>query len=181
MNVRATLRARVEEPGESRGESTPAVVPTVRIGTPEDVHPMMAIALAACEENGFVEPNPVKLLEHIWAALNQESGIVGIIGNPGEQIEAAVLLRIGSPWYSDTRTIEEKAIFVHPDFRLARGGRAKILCEFSKHLADELDLPLSIGVLSNSRTASKVKMYARVMGEPAGAYWLYNAKTGDVS
>ena len=33
----------------------------VRIGGPEDVHPMMELALQACEENGFVDPNPHKM------------------------------------------------------------------------------------------------------------------------
>jgi len=43
-----------------------------------------------------------------------------------------VLLRIGTMWYSDERVLEEKAIFIHPDFRSAKGGRARQLCEFSK-------------------------------------------------
>jgi hypothetical protein len=30
----------------------------VRIGTPADIHPMMDLALKACDENGFVDPNP---------------------------------------------------------------------------------------------------------------------------
>lgn len=171
---RTTLRARVQEPVVEAPE--PAL--TVRVGTPDDVDAMMAIALAACEENGFVDPNPIKLLENIWAALNRDHGIVGIIGNPGEQIEAAVLLRIGSPWYSDVQTIEEKAIFVHPDYRTGNVGRARLLCEFSMMLADSLGLTLSIGVLSSERTAAKVRMYGRMLGPSQGAYWIYNGKTG---
>jgi hypothetical protein len=154
----------------------------VRIGTPDDVHPMMSIARLATAENGFAEPDDLLLLREIWAALNLEDGIVGIIGDPGKQIEATVLLRIGTPWYSSrTRCLEEKAIFVHPQFRRAKGGRAARLCEFSKRTADTLGLPLTIGVLSNQRTSAKVKMYTRIMGEPSGAYWLYGVKTGAFS
>lgn len=150
----------------------------VRQGTPDDIHSMMDLALQACGENGFLNPEPLKLLNDIWAALNLDKGIVGIIGEPGEQIEGAVLLRIGPNWYSNDLLVEEKAIFVHPDFRAAKGGRARRLCEFSKEVADKLDLPLVIGVLSNTRTAAKVRLYERIFGEPAGVFFLYNARTG---
>ena len=150
----------------------------IRAGTPDDVHPMMEIALMACSENGFTRPNPEKLLADIWPALNLDRGIVGIIGAPGETIEAAILLRIGSIWYGDDPLLEERAIFVHPQYRNAKGGRAARLCEFSKHVSDSLGIPLTIGVLSNERTEAKVRMYSRIMGKPAGAYWIYGASTG---
>lgn len=154
-------------------------VPHVRIGTPDDVHPMMDIAMLASGENGFMNPNPQKMLQDIWAALNLDHGIVGIIGKPGEQIEGAVLLRIGPSWYSDDLMVDEKAVFVHPQYRAAKGGRAKRLVEFSKSVADNLGIPLAMGVLSNSRTAAKIRLYSRMFGEPAGVYFLYNARTGD--
>ena len=150
----------------------------VRVGTPEDVDGVMELALSACEENGFVEPNPMKLLQDIWAALNREHGICGVIGPVGGKLEGVILLRIGNIWYSDREILEERAVFIHPDFRSAKGGRARKLCDFGKKVADELNLPLTIGVLSNQRTEGKVRMYGRIFGEPAGAYFLYNAQTG---
>ena len=153
----------------------------VRVGTPEDVHGVMEVALMACAENSFADANPQKLLQEIWAALNLDHGICGLIGVPGEKVEGVVLLRIGTPWYSDTEIIEEKAIFVHPQYRSAKGGRAARLCEFSKSVSDKLDIPLTIGVLSSARTVAKIRMYTRIMGEPSGAYWLYGVKTGDFS
>lgn len=150
----------------------------VRIGTPDDVHPCMDLALMAVNENSYAKANPVKLLGDIWAALNLDHGIVGLIGEPGQQLEGIVLLRVGSNWYSDEEILEERAIFIHPDFRAAKGGRAARLCEFSKQTSDVLGLPLTIGVLSSERTAAKIRMYTRIMGEPSGAYWLYNTRTG---
>jgi len=150
----------------------------VRIGTPEDIHPMMELALQACDENGFVDPNPQKLLSEIWPALNQDDGLVGIIQDEGGKLEGAILLRIGTMWYSDALVLEEKAIFVNPNFRGAKGGRARRLCEFSKKAADTLGLPLIIGVLSNHRTEAKVRLYERQFGKPSGAFFLYNAQTG---
>lgn len=152
---------------------------TVRIGDPSDVDNMMELAMQACEENGFVNPNPVKLLQEIYPALVQDRGLVGIIGKPGEKIEGAVLLRVSKMWYSDADILEEKAVFIHPEYRSAKGGRARRLVEFSKEVSDYLKIPLIIGVLSNHRTEAKVRLYERQFGKASGAFFLYNAQTGD--
>lgn len=154
---------------------------TVRTGSLADLDEMMELALMATEENAFSTVNPQKLLHEIYPALIQHFGIVGIVGEPGGIIEGAVLLRIGSVWYSDEHVLEEKAIFVHPDYRSAKGGRAARLCEFSKQTAEALGIPLTIGVLSSERTAAKIRMYRRLLGEPSGAYWLYGASTGSAA
>lgn len=153
--------------------------PIIRIATPDDMDEIMALAIMACEENGFLDPNPVKFAIEMWPALNRDNGICALVGAPGKPIEGFVVLRIGTMWYSDAQVVEEKVIFVHPDFRSAKGGRAARLCDFSKKVADTLGIPLLIGVLSNKRTLSKVKMYSRQFGEPAGAFFLYGAKTTD--
>ena len=150
----------------------------IRIGTPDDVHEVMSLAIMVSEENGFLNPDPERILGEVWAALNRDHGIIGIIGEPGAPIEGGVLLRMGHMWYSNSWVLEERVIFTHPDFRAAKGGRAKKLCEFSKSTADALGLPLLIGVLSNDRTVAKVKMYERVFGKPAGAFFLHGATTG---
>lgn len=150
----------------------------IRLGTPDDEAAMLDLALRAWEENGIKDVNPEKMLAMIRPALYLWEGLVGIIGKPGEKIEGAVLLRVSRMWYSDSLMLEEKAIFVDPEFRSAKGGRARKLCEFSKRVADELNLPLIIGVLSNHRTTAKVKLYERSFGPPAGAFFLYNVQTG---
>lgn len=151
----------------------------VRVGTPEDIDGMMQLALAACEENGLTNPNPMKLLGELWAGLTREHGIVGIIGKAEKQFEAAILLRTESLWYSDDLTIVERAIFVHPDYRSAKGGRARKLCEFAKQTAEVLQLPLVIGILSSQRVEGKVRLYERQFGPQSGAYWIYGKKTGE--
>jgi hypothetical protein len=153
----------------------------VRVGTPEDLDEIMNLSSLAWEEMGFVEPSAERFLSELWPALNMEKGMVGIIGSVGKPIEGAVLLRVGSMWYSDKPVLEEKAVFIHPDFRSIKGGRASRLCEFSKKAAEELGMPLVIGIISNSRTEAKVRMYRRKFGEPFGAFFLYNAGTGNWS
>lgn len=150
----------------------------IRLGTPADEAAMLDLALRAWQENGINDVNPEKMLGMIRPALYLWEGLVGIIGEPGGKIEGAVLLRVSQMWYSDSWMLEEKAIFVDPEFRSAKGGRARKLCEFSKKVADELNVPLIIGVLSNHRTEAKIRLYERQFGAPAGAFFLYNVQTG---
>lgn len=159
---------------------TEAVDLEIRIARPEDLDEIMKLSVLGCEENGFLKANPAKLAAEFWPALHQDHGICALIGKPGGQIEGLVLLRLGHMWYSDEPVVEEKVIFIHPEFRNAKGGRAKRLCEFSKQTADRLGIPLIIGVLSNHRTEAKVRMYERQFGKPAGAFFLYGAETGKV-
>lgn len=151
---------------------------TVRTGAPGDVHGMMELARLATVENGLFQPNPVKLLSDIWAALNLDHGIVGIIGEPSAVPEAAILMRIDQIQYGDEPAIIERAIYVHPDFRAAKGGRAARLCDFAMETQRALDMPLIIGIMSNTRTAAKVRLYERKFGPSQGAYWIIGAKTG---
>lgn len=150
----------------------------VRVGTPEDLDACMELFVQANEENGIDEIAPEKLFQIVWPSLHQDGGLVGIIGDVGGKPEGVVLLRIESLWYSNAPVIAEKLVFVHADYRSAKGGRARKLCEFSKKVSDELGMPLIIGIVSNERTKGKVRMYERLLGPAAGAYFLYNGKTG---
>jgi hypothetical protein len=149
----------------------------IRLATTSDMDEVMRLAVTAVEENGFLNATPELLAKEIYPALCQDHGLCPVIGKPGGAIEGLALLRIGAMWYSPDIVLEERAIFIYPQFRSAKGGRAARLCEFTKKTADTLKLSLVIGVLSNTRTAGKVRMYTRIFGEPAGAFFLYNART----
>lgn len=157
--------------------------PKVRLGGPQDEEPMMELALRAWKENGIRNVNPDKMRSMIKPALFLWEGLVGIIGEPGEKIEAAILLRISQLWYSDDKIVEERAIFVDPEYRKVNRsqkqvGHARALCDFSKKVSTDLNLPLLIGVLSTERTEAKIRLYERNFGHMAGAFFLYNAKSG---
>lgn len=151
---------------------------TIRLATPDDMAEVMSLAIAGAQENAFLDARASLIAQEVWPAVNQDKGLCGAIGKPGGAIEGIVILRIGNLYYSEQPCVEEKIIYVHPDFRSAKGGRARKLCEFSKHVADTLELPLLIGVCSSHRTAAKVKMYERIFGPPSGAYFLYRTATG---
>ena len=151
---------------------------SVRVATPEDIDGVMELAMMVCKENGIFEPNVQKILFDIWPSLHQQHGIIGVIGEPGNMLEGFVLLRIGQMWYSDSPRLEEKTVFIHPKFRRASGGRARKLCKFSKQVADELGLPMIIGVLSSHRSSGKMRLYESEFGPPAGGFFLYGVLTG---
>lgn len=149
----------------------------IRLATTSDMDSVMKLAITACEENGFLNASPELLAKEIWPALAQDHGLCPVIGPKGSnEIQGLALLRIGAMWYSPQTVIEERAIFVYPQYRSAKGGRARRLCEYSKHCAESLGIPLLIGILSNTRTEGKIRMYKRIFGEPAGAFFLFGAK-----
>lgn len=150
----------------------------IRFATTDDMREMMALAMSATDENALLPPASHKIAVEMWAALSMDHGFVACIGKPGGIIEGAILMRIGTMWYSEEIILEEKALYIHEDYRSAKGGRATRLAEYAKKAADELMLPLMIGVLSSERTAGKIRMYKREFGDPAGAFFLYRAKTG---
>lgn len=149
-----------------------------RIGKPEDLDRMMELTITASDENSFVRPSPRKILLDVYPALQQDKGIVWIIGPEKGPLEGAALLRVTELWYSEDEVLEERGIYVHPHFRHKKGRRAHMLIEACKWTARQLDLPLLIGVLSNHRTEGKRRLYERQLGESAGAFFLYNARTG---
>lgn len=101
-------------------------------------------------------------------------GYIGVIGEPGN-LEAFILMIIASYWYTDELHLEELATFVHPNHRRSRHAQA--LLNYSKKMSDAIGIPLLIGIISNKRTESKVRLYRKHFPE-AGSFFLYNAKTG---
>jgi N-acetylglutamate synthase-like GNAT family acetyltransferase len=150
----------------------------IRTATVDDLPEVMRLATEVAKENALFDTSIEHLLKIVWPCLTQQTGIIGVIGKRGGKIEGMVVLVVGTLAYSDTPCVEEKCVFVRKEFRSANGGRAHKLLGFSKMTAERLGLPLLIGVLSNTETRNKVKMYEREFGEAAGCFWVWNARTG---
>lgn len=151
----------------------------VREAFPQDFQEVMRLSLAAASENAISKPDISLLEDEIKAGITHSGGAIGVIGGePGEQLEGLIILKLGSMWYNLDPIIHERVIYVDPEFRSAKGGRARKLAEWAKFTSEKLGIPLAIGVLSNSRTEAKVRLFERVFGAPAGVYFLHNAKTG---
>ena len=151
----------------------------IRLASTDDLDEIMKLAFMACQDNSFLDYSAERLLQEIWPALNLDKGLFAVIGPPKGAIQGFVLLRIGTLFHSTKECLEEKCLWVHPDFRAARGGRARKLLEFTKKTADTLSLPLIIGILTTKRAEGKVKLYQRLFGDPAGAFFLYGAECGN--
>jgi N-acetylglutamate synthase-like GNAT family acetyltransferase len=149
----------------------------VRVATRDDLFGILALARIVHEENGLFDFNERKVAEAVWPTLTQANGIIGVIGER-DKLEGVVMLSVASYWYSDHQFLEEKCVFVHPDYRRAKHSRVQKLIQFAKQVATEMEMPLMIGILSNQRTNAKVQLYEQHFGKPAGAFFLWGAKTG---
>lgn len=151
----------------------------VRIATVADMPEIMELAIAASKENALFDTTPAHLARIVWPCLHLDHGIIGTIGKQKGVIEGMVVMVVGTLGYSDQPCCEEKVLFVRPEFRNAKGGRANKLIHFMKGVSTSLSLPLLTGILSNADTRAKVGLYTRELGEPAGAFWVWGGqKTG---
>ena len=150
----------------------------VRFATPADVDGLMDLGQMAAHENGVGDMNVMKLLEVVWRGVTHNRAIAGVIQGLDGRYEAGTLLLVEEQAHSRDPVLVEQTVYVHPDFRNARGARATKLVEFNKQVALRLGFPLLIGILSDERTKAKIRLYERHFGPPNGAYWLWNGNTG---
>lgn len=137
-------------------------------------------------ENALFPLSERKVQYYLDRTLNPQSiasddtgprGIVGVIGNIGA-LQGAIMLVLGSPWYSDQITMDDCMSFVDPRYR--KTNHSKALISYAKHMVDQIresghpDFKMVVGIVSTDRTAAKIRLYARQM-EPVGAFFLYPA------
>ncbi len=121
------------------------------------------------EENGQFPLAMDKVEETVDRALDND-GVIGIVGKP-DKIEGAILLTIGQFWYTNKFCLEEVFNYVLPEYR--KSTHAKDMIKFAMRSAEELKLPLVIGVVSNERTRAKLELYKRQLGDPVGGYFMH--------
>jgi hypothetical protein len=155
----------------------------VRIATPDDVHQLMEMGIAANDEVGISKANPERLLMDIWPALHLQGGIIGVIGAPGKTIEGGIVLKITNLWYGDEEFLEERVVYIRPEYRNVKPrsnkeqkSRFGMLIEFAKKTSDELQIPLCVGISTAIGFKGKARMYQHYLGEQAGAFYLYGRK-----
>lgn len=153
----------------------------VRVAIPQDEENIMFLCHLLHEENGLMRLNPVKVRETIRRALYPDPerrmlALMGVIGEVGGELRGMCCMIVGQMWYSDDHHLEELFCFTHPNHRKAPYGRD--LLQFMKKTSDQVGIPLLTGIISNERTAAKVRMYRKSLPE-VGAFFLYGGKTGD--
>lgn len=144
----------------------------VRIATRSDEPEIIQLLHVMHFENGMMPLDEPCASEFFGRAFDRKGGIIGVIGNPGD-VKAMIYLLITRFWYTSANHLEECFNFVRPDQR--KSNYARTLINFAQKCADEIKIPLLIGVLTNNRMEEKVRLYRRSLGIPAGAFFVYGA------
>ena len=144
--------------------------PDVRFGVPYDNERIFELMKLARDEQGEHPINEDKVRWRIATATERQGALVGVVGSPCGNLMGYVLLVIDPIWYSDEFQLLEVSTFVHPFHR--KSTYAKQLINFAKSCADDLDLHLVIGVLSNIRTEAKCRLYRRQV-TPIGQFFIH--------
>ena len=151
----------------------------VRIADERDEEALFELCQFLHGENGiFTMSEPAVravLRKAIIGPVEMRRGIVGVIGERND-LHGAIFLEIGSQWYSDDISLAELFNYVYPQHR--KTSASNDLIAFAKKMSDHFGVPLMIGVLSNTRTEAKVRLYRKQLGEPVGAFFLHGATTG---
>lgn len=158
---------------------TVVISPSVpRRAVPEDHQEIWRLFLQCHNENGIFKLAPEKVEFFLQRALHPElihpndtgtRGEIQVIGPVGK-LEAICFVVIGSFWYSNDLHLEELLVFVDPEYRAS--GHAKALIEWMKKTADDLGIQVLTGVMSNTRTEAKIRLYEKQLPR-IGAFFLY--------
>lgn len=145
--------------------------PDVRLAELVDLPELMRLTKIACSEDAQHSYDAEKVVGVLRLHFEKRGGVVGVIGEPGGELKAYIIMVINEVWYSRDHHVQELSLFVAPDHR--RSNYAKQLMQFGKQTSNVLNLDLTIGVLSNERTAPKVRLYQRQFPS-AGAFFVYH-------
>jgi hypothetical protein len=145
----------------------------VRIATSEDEEEAMALCRKLHQENGIFTLDEDKVRDTLRRAFNRQGGVLGVIGERGK-IESMIYLTFGCFWYSSDQHLEEYFSYTAPEYRKSKNTSE--LIQFAKWCSETSNMYLVIGVMSDHRTAGKVRLYQRSLSDPIGAFFLYPKK-----
>lgn len=161
---------------EKPNTTTPPA-PVVRFATAADYPYIIAAATELHAENGL-EPIDHDVAEPvIMQAINRHQSFIGMVGPVGE-IQGIMCIRFAQWWYTKNVFLDELFLYVPPAYRNKRPGVAAALLAWAKEMSEALDLPLMIGVLSSHRTAGKLRLYEKHLGEPVGGFFFLRNPDG---
>ena len=152
----------------------------VRPATIQDLSEVWRLLRLLWTENAMFAISDAKVQYYLDRLLDPQSiapndtgprGFIGVIGPVGA-LEGAIMLTVGSMWYSDEYTLDEHLNFVDPAHR--QSEHAKSLISYAKMCAEKIGIRLVIGVLSTKRTAAKVRLYERQL-TPCGQFFVHPA------
>lgn len=150
-------------------------VSRVRRADAKDEDDLVAMCHELHRENGLFTMSSDRVREMLRRAFTKNGGIIGVIGDRGK-LQGSIYLLLTQLWYSDDFHIEELWNYVRPEYRKFNNPtHAEEMIRFAKRCGDELGIPVIIGIMSNTRTEAKVRIYRRQLGDPVGAFFLHQS------
>jgi hypothetical protein len=151
----------------------------VRIATVNDVDEVYDLCVCMAQENFVMPMDGPKvrgvLVNATLPDIGRRRGIIGVIGEPG-QLEASIGLMLDRTWYSDGLCLFDAWQYVKPEYRSTSGSKDMIA--WAKGISDHFQVPLMMGIVSSERTQAKVRLLRRQLGEPVGAFFMYQKTAG---
>ena len=94
-----------------------------------------------------------------WVVYNVDQMAFGVMNDEGRLVGSLGLHRT-SPWYSDSEYLADGWFYVLPEYR--KTGVGKMLIDEAKKFANEVKLPLIIGVFTSEDVETKVKVMQKM-------------------
>src|SRR4051812_47010575 len=125
----------------------------IRLAIPGDERELLALLKEMHSESGFGDFSEAKAATAIELGLRRELAIIGVMRNSARHLEASIGLFLTCPAFSSDAYLTDMWCYVKPAYR--KSTRAKMLVEFGKWAACQLNRPLMVTAVSNEQTARR--------------------------
>lgn len=151
-------------------------LPRVRAASATDLEEILQLCRQLWEENGLFSYDEDRIRALAERGFRGEGVVIGVIGPEKGPLEGSVCItvEIAGNYYSGDVHLVELWNYVAPDYRKSRNAQA--LIDYMVTVARGTNMALITGIITNSRTAGKVRLYRQLLGEPAGAFFVVNSK-----
>ena len=89
--------------------------PDVRLAELADLPELMRLTKIACSEDAQHSYDAEKVVGVLRLHFEKRGGVVGVIGEPGKELKAYIIMVINEVWYSRDHHVQELSLFVDPD------------------------------------------------------------------
>lgn len=148
----------------------------IRAARPSDEEDLYDLLCMAYSENAVFKMSEKKVRAMIEAGTRDRNVVIGVAESPDGKIAGSIGAIFSQWWFTDEWHIDECWNFVHPDYRRSDIRYGAELIKYAKWIADNMQMPLHMGIITTERMEAKIKMYKRQMPQ-TGAFFMYNMKS----
>jgi hypothetical protein len=153
----------------------------IRPATQGDENSLFDLLCMAYGENASFAMSEKKVKAMIEAGTREKGVIIGVADAPdGSGLAGSIGAVFTQWWYTDDWHIDECWNYVHPDHRKGinkqPAGYGSDLIKYMKWVAEQMNMALHLGILTNKRTKAKIRMYESHMPQ-VGAFFIHNLQS----